>query len=302
MYAIVKCGGRQYRAEEGHSFSVEKLPYEVGDQVVLDEVLLLANGDAITIGQPTVTGASVTATVTDQYRGKKIFVWKYKPKKRYRKRRGHRQYYTKLRIDSIAGAGGKKMKAKAAPKKEEPKPEVVTEVEEVVAETPVVETAAVIETAVVEEAVVEEAVVEETVTEVVEETVVEEVVATETVETEVVETAVIETAVVDDLTKIEGIGPKTAEALAAAGIGTFAALANASADDVNKILADADGNFAASDPTTWGEQAALAEKGDWDTLQALQDRLDGGKVADDDTADSVAEVIEAIVEDDEDAS
>ena len=105
MYAIVECGGRQYRAEEGHTFSVEKLPYEVGEQIELDNVLLLSNGAGVQIGQPSVSGASVLATVVDQYRGKKIFVWKYKPKKRYRRRRGHRQYYTKLRIDNIVSGG-----------------------------------------------------------------------------------------------------------------------------------------------------------------------------------------------------
>ncbi len=101
MYAIVESGGRQYRAEEGHSFSVEKLPYEVGDQIELPNVFLLANDEDVQVGQPTVTGASVKATVIEQYRGKKIFVWKYKPKKRYRRRKGHRQSYTRLRIDEI---------------------------------------------------------------------------------------------------------------------------------------------------------------------------------------------------------
>jgi large subunit ribosomal protein L21 len=101
VYAIVESGGRQYRAEEGHVFSVEKLPYEVGEQIELNNVLLLANEDSVKVGQPTVEGISVKATVVDQYRGKKIFVWKYKPKKRYRNRKGHRQYYTRLRIDEI---------------------------------------------------------------------------------------------------------------------------------------------------------------------------------------------------------
>ncbi|MFW6096745.1 MAG: 50S ribosomal protein L21 [Chloroflexota bacterium] len=100
MYAIVESGGRQYRAEVGHSFSVEKLPYEVGEQIEMD-VLLVSNDDDIRIGQPLVEGASVTATVVDQYRGKKIFVWKYRPRKRYRRRQGHRQEYTRLRIDEI---------------------------------------------------------------------------------------------------------------------------------------------------------------------------------------------------------
>jgi large subunit ribosomal protein L21 len=101
VYAIVESGGRQYRAEEGGTFSVEKLPYEVGEQIELENVLLLANGDGVQVGQPVVDGVKVKATVVDQYRGKKIFVWKYKPKNRYRRRRGHRQYYTRLRIDEI---------------------------------------------------------------------------------------------------------------------------------------------------------------------------------------------------------
>ncbi|GAB4271362.1 MAG: 50S ribosomal protein L21 [Candidatus Promineifilaceae bacterium] len=101
MYAIVESGGRQYRAEEGGTFSVEKLPYEVGEQIELENVLLLANGDDVQVGQPVVDGVKVKATVVDQYRGKKILVWKYKPKNRYRRRRGHRQYYTRLRIDEI---------------------------------------------------------------------------------------------------------------------------------------------------------------------------------------------------------
>ena len=98
MYAIVESGGRQYRAEEGHSFSVEKLPYEVGEQIELN-VLLLANDNEVKVGQPTVNGVSVKATVVEQYRGKKIFVWKYRTL--YRRRRGHRQHYTRLRVDEI---------------------------------------------------------------------------------------------------------------------------------------------------------------------------------------------------------
>jgi large subunit ribosomal protein L21 len=100
VYAIVESGGRQYRAEVGHTFSVEKLPYEVGEQIELD-VLLVADDDAIDIGRPYVDGASVTATIVEQYKGNKIFVWKYRPRKRYRRRQGHRQQYTRLRIDEI---------------------------------------------------------------------------------------------------------------------------------------------------------------------------------------------------------
>lgn len=100
MYAIVESGGRQYRAEVGHTFSVEKLPYEVGEQIEMN-VLLLSNEDDIRVGQPLVDDAAVKATVVDQYKGKKIFVWKYRSRKRYRRRQGHRQEYTRLRIDEI---------------------------------------------------------------------------------------------------------------------------------------------------------------------------------------------------------
>ena len=101
MYAIIESGGRQYRAEEGHNISVEKLPYEVGEQIEINDVLLLANDDSVKVGQPLVEGVTVKATVIEQYRGQKIFVWKYKPSKRYRRRKGHRQYYTRLRVDEI---------------------------------------------------------------------------------------------------------------------------------------------------------------------------------------------------------
>lgn len=101
MYAIVECGGRQYRAEEGHSFIVEKLPYEVGEKIELDRVLLISDKGEINVGQPAVDGALVKATVVEQFRGKKIFVWKYRPRKRYRRRQGHRQSYTRLLVDEI---------------------------------------------------------------------------------------------------------------------------------------------------------------------------------------------------------
>ena len=104
MYAVVRTGGRQYRAEVGATIDVEKLPHEVGDSIALDEVLLVADGDKATIGTPLVKGASVKATVLDQYRDRKQLVWKYTPKKRYRRLKGHRQYYPRLRIDEIVSA------------------------------------------------------------------------------------------------------------------------------------------------------------------------------------------------------
>jgi large subunit ribosomal protein L21 len=103
MYAIVRTGGRQYRAEPGQVIDVEKLPVEAGDSVNL-EVLLIApdEGDPL-IGRPLVDGALVNATVVEHYRAKKILIWKYHPGLRYRRRRGHRQTYTRLRIDGISG-------------------------------------------------------------------------------------------------------------------------------------------------------------------------------------------------------
>lgn len=104
MYAVVRSGGRQYRVEEGAVIDVEKLPYEVGQTVDLDEVLLVADGENATIGHPLVAGARVQATVVGQLRARKILVWKYRPKKRYRRLKGHRQQYTRLRIEKIIPA------------------------------------------------------------------------------------------------------------------------------------------------------------------------------------------------------
>jgi len=104
VYAIVESGGRQYRVEVGKTIQTEKLPYQVGDTVHLDKVLLLTDGGNTAIGKPVVEGASVEATVVDQLRGKKIRVLKYKPGNRYRVRQGHRQSYTRLRIDEILTA------------------------------------------------------------------------------------------------------------------------------------------------------------------------------------------------------
>lgn len=102
MYAIVRISGRQYRVESGRYIDVERLPNEEGESITIDEVLLVApDGGTPVIGQPLVEGASVTADVQSQYRADKILVWKYNPKQRYRRRRGHRQYYTRLMIKSI---------------------------------------------------------------------------------------------------------------------------------------------------------------------------------------------------------
>jgi large subunit ribosomal protein L21 len=104
MYAIVRNGGRQFRAEPGKVIEVEKRPEQAGASVSLNEVLLFVpDSGAPVIGHPLVSGATVQATVVEHYRAEKILIWKYRPGLRYRRRKGHRQTYTRLRIDSIAG-------------------------------------------------------------------------------------------------------------------------------------------------------------------------------------------------------
>lgn len=100
-YAIVEDGGKQYKAVEGSSIDVDHFESEPGEQIDLARVLLIANGEQITIGTPLIEGAKVQATVIDQVKGPKIVVFRYKPKKRYRVKTGHRQKYTRLMIDTI---------------------------------------------------------------------------------------------------------------------------------------------------------------------------------------------------------
>jgi large subunit ribosomal protein L21 len=100
MYAIIKTGGKQLRVEEGQTIWVEKLDSNEGDVVVFDEVLLVG-GEETKVGAPFVNGATVTAKIDKQGKSKKIIVFKYKPKKNYRKKQGHRQPYTRLVIEKI---------------------------------------------------------------------------------------------------------------------------------------------------------------------------------------------------------
>lgn len=100
MYAVIETGGKQYRVTEGTMLDVERLPAEVGESVELDRVLLLRDED-VQVGNPLVSGAKVRATVLAQDKKPKIIVFKYKPKERYRKKQGHRQLFTRLRVDEI---------------------------------------------------------------------------------------------------------------------------------------------------------------------------------------------------------
>jgi large subunit ribosomal protein L21 len=101
MYAVIKTGGKQYRVAEGQLLRVEKLPGAKGDKVSFGEVLLVS-GDTPKVGQPLVKGASVAAEITGQDRGKKIVVFKFRRRKNYRRKSGHRQPYTELKITGIS--------------------------------------------------------------------------------------------------------------------------------------------------------------------------------------------------------
>ena len=104
MYAVISTGGKQYKVFEGDTIRVEKLPGDVGTPVVLDKVLMVSDGETVKVGQPILPEAAVNSHIVEQGKAKKIIVFKYKRRKGYRRKRGHRQQFTALKIDSIAGA------------------------------------------------------------------------------------------------------------------------------------------------------------------------------------------------------
>ena len=118
MYAVVRTGGKQYRVEEGRAIKVERLLGEVGDVIELGDVLLMDAEGALTVGAPTISGARVMGTIAEQGRSKKIVVFRYKAKTRYRKKTGHRQHFTTIVVDDIL-LPGQEPKQAAAPEAEE---------------------------------------------------------------------------------------------------------------------------------------------------------------------------------------
>ncbi|MEZ4674331.1 MAG: 50S ribosomal protein L21 [Caldilineaceae bacterium] len=185
MQAVIRTGGKQYYVTAGDILEVEKLAGNVGETITLDNVLMIANEDDVTVGQPIVDGAAVTARITGQYRGTKIMVFRYRPKKRIRVRRGHRQYLTRLEIQSIK-FGDLEFVA--------PEPVVAAPVEP--APAPIVEDI------VAEETTTEAAMTEDTVT--------EEVVAAETVAE-----ATAETEEAEDNTTVDAEADGDVEAMSA---------------------------------------------------------------------------------------
>jgi large subunit ribosomal protein L21 len=112
MYAIVRIGGKQYQAEPGKTLVVDRLALEVGEKVELNEVLLIGGGDDTLIGTPLVSGGVVSAEVVEQFKGKKVVIWKYRAKQRYRRKAGQRAHHTRLLINSIDVPSAKKSRSK----------------------------------------------------------------------------------------------------------------------------------------------------------------------------------------------
>ncbi len=101
MYAVIKAGGKQYRVAAGDKVRIEQVPADVGAELVLDQVLMVVDGDKVALGQPVLSGAAVKATVLGHGRGDKVQIFKMRRRKHYRKSQGHRQNFTEIRIDGI---------------------------------------------------------------------------------------------------------------------------------------------------------------------------------------------------------
>ncbi len=102
MYAVIKTGGKQYRVAVGEKIKIEQIPADIGSEYVLDQVLMVADGDQISMGTPFLSSASVKVTVIGHGRGEKVHIFKMRRRKHYRKSQGHRQNYTEIRIDGIS--------------------------------------------------------------------------------------------------------------------------------------------------------------------------------------------------------
>ncbi|MGI6748834.1 MAG: 50S ribosomal protein L21 [Anaerovoracaceae bacterium] len=105
MYAVIETGGKQYKVQEGDVITIEKLKASVGDKVVFDKVLLMSDGENVKVGTPVIKEAKVYGSVIENGKGKKIIIFKYKAKKDYRKKQGHRQPYTMVKIESLSSDG-----------------------------------------------------------------------------------------------------------------------------------------------------------------------------------------------------
>lgn len=119
IYAVIETGGKQYKVAPGQVIQVERLSVEKGEQVELDKVLLVADQDKVQVGRPLVDGAKVVAEALGEEKGDKVIVFKYKPKVRYRRKKGHRQLYTRLAIKDILSGKGNKRKSRKSEAKQD---------------------------------------------------------------------------------------------------------------------------------------------------------------------------------------
>ena len=244
MYAIVEIAGQQFKVAKDQKVFVHRLATEEGKTVAFDNVLLIGDGDKVTVGAPAIDGAQVGAKVVKHLKGDKVIVFKKKRRKGYRVKNGHRQALSEIIIESIVASGAKKAtpvaKAKAAPvaKATAPKAEAKAKA------APKVEAKAK---------------------------------AAPKAKAPAAKAKSAPKAKADDLKKIEGVGPKAAEAMVNAGLDTFAKVAKAKPEAIATILTEASSRLAHLVTTTWPQQAKLAADGKWDELKALQDKLDGGK-------------------------
>jgi len=238
MYAIVEIAGQQFKVAKDQKVFVHRLASEEGAKVAFDNVLLIGDGDKVTVGAPAINGAQVGAKVVKHLKGDKVIVFKKKRRKGYRVKNGHRQSLSEIIIESIVASGTvpaakvkKEVAKKAAPAKAKAKSKAPAVKAEPKAKA---EAKAPAKKAAPKKA----------------------------------------TGKADDLKKIEGIGPKIAETLVAAGIASFADLAKTKSAKISEIIADVRGNHVTD---TWPAQAQLAADGKWDELKKWQDELDGGK-------------------------
>jgi large subunit ribosomal protein L21 len=221
MYAIVEIAGHQFKVEKDQKVYVNRLSAEEGDSVEFDNVLLVGDGDNITLGAPAIDGALIGAKVVKHLKGDKVIVFKKKRRKGYRVKNGHRQYLSEIVIESITASGAKK---KAISDKAEAKPKAKKETAKAAPKA----------------------------------------------------TAKKASGKADDLKKIEGAGPKAAEALVNAGVDTFEKLAKETPEHISEILSEASSRLAHLVTDTWPKQAQMAADGKWDELKEYQDKLDGG--------------------------
>ena len=234
MYAIVEMAGQQFKVAKDQKVYVHRLQTEEGKKVVFDKVLLLDDNGNVTIGAPVINGAAVEAKVVKHLRGDKVIVFHKKRRKGYRKKNGHRQSLTEIIIESIVAKGAKKA-APAKAKAAAPKKEQAPKAA-VAAKKATPKKEAAPKATPAKKAPAK--------------------------------------AKADDLKKVEGIGPKIASTLVAAGITTFADLAKTKPAKISEIISEVRGNHVTD---TWPAQAKLAADGKWDELKKWQDELDGGK-------------------------